>query len=135
MKLEEFSDWVMLIGMIAVVFILLYVSGCASAPPLSISEAQIDAKIESLKGQTPTDPDAVRYNPEDDTYVVKSPYYKHGISDSMRVDIYEDEIIPEMNEYLAKHPPMTWGERLIKDILPALLIGVIIGGVYGLTAQ
>lgn len=132
---DEFGSWVVLIAMLGVAFVLLFQTvSCAPVPSLSISEAQIDAKIESLRGQVPKDPDAVRHNPEDDTYILKSDPYKKALNDSIRVGIYEDEIIPEMNEYLAKHPPATLKTRLKHfgwDALIILVLEAIILGAVG----
>ncbi len=109
---EDFGDWISLIGMLVVVAILLVLTaGCATVPSLSITEADIDAKIAELEKLEPSDPDAVVYDASQDRYVVKPDAYKRATGDGV-IKLIQDDKIDEMNDYLTKNPPATFKDKL-----------------------
>jgi hypothetical protein len=113
MKEDDFGAWLSigLLGAILLIAVFMF-HGCASVPPsLAITEKQVDAKIEALLKTTPSDPNGIRYNEADDTYIVKAPLMKKAVNDGIRVAEYEDEVIPAMEKWLIEHPPATFRDK------------------------
>ena len=130
MTRDDFDSWLKLIGLILMIFLCIWFFGCASVPSMSITEAEIDAKLEALSG-TPKDPGAVVYNETESLYELRPDVYKRAVRDGVVKDI-QDEKIAEMNDYLEKHPPMTFW-RKVKHFGIGFVVGYLLGigsGIY-----
>ncbi len=113
------------IAVALICFWLIGPMGCATLS-FTITEDQVDEVIKELSAE-PADPDAVRYNAADDTYIVKRPYGDKALNDSIRVRAYEEKVIPKALDYLAKHPPMTFWKKMTWFGW-GMLVGGLLGG-------
>lgn len=101
---DDFDAWGRILLCIVILGMFLYFgTGCAAVPTLSITDAEVDAKLAALSGP-PKDPTAVVYNATGDVYEMRPDVYKRAVRDGVVKDI-QDEKIATMNEYLSKHPP------------------------------
>lgn len=103
-------------------------TGCSTIPTMSITEAEIDAKLAALSGPA-KDPTAVVYNETDKVYELKPDVYKRAVRDGIVKDI-QDEKIEVMNEYLVKHPPMTFKDKARWAGWGAVILLILETGAY-----
>lgn len=110
---ERDSSWFNLaLGFALLAAAMLFFHGCASAPPsMSISEAEIDAKIHSLSTAVPKNPNADVYNETTGKYELTPDAHDRALRDGMVKEI-QDEKIAAMNDYLVKNPPATFRDKL-----------------------
>ena len=132
MKEDDFGSYLAIVAVIlAVILAFIFMPGCASAPPsLAITEAEIDAKIESLTATIPKDPTAVVYNETSSVYEVKPDVFKRAVRDGI-VKYVQDDKIKVMEKYLAENPPTTFWDK-VKLFGIGYLLGVITGAAGGI---
>jgi len=105
MKSDDFDSWGQILLCLVILAAFLYFgTGCATAPSLSITEADIDAKIAAIGAAVPKDPGADVYNETTDRYELTPTAHDRALRDGI-VKRIQDEKIDAMNEYLVKHPP------------------------------
>lgn len=118
---------------LSLILVCLFLASCAEIPTMSITEADIDAKIAALSGP-PKDPDAVLYNATNDRYELKPEVYKRAVRDGIVKDI-QDEKIDEMNAFLTKHPPMMFKDKVRWMGWGAVLLLILEAGAYFAVGQ
>jgi hypothetical protein len=107
----------------SMLFIALFLlSGCSTAswlinpPPnvsdLYVTEDDVVEYFDRLSDQTPSDPDAVLYNPETDRYEMKSGTYKKALTKSVMYEIQKEKI----EEFAEDYNRETLGKAARKDL-------------------
>jgi hypothetical protein len=107
MKDDDFDSWGRILLCLVILVAFLYFSGCATAPSMSITDADVDAKIAAIGAAVPEDPGADVYNETTDRYELTPTAHDRALRDGI-VKRIQDEKIATMNEYLVKHPPATF---------------------------
>lgn len=129
---DDFDSWGKILLCLVILAAFLYFSGCATAPSLSITDADVDAKIASIGSTVPKDPGADVYNETTDKYELTPAAHDRALRDGI-VKRIQDEKIDAMNEYLAKHPPadfkvkakwFSWG--MLAGVIATLAAGFAI---------
>jgi hypothetical protein len=133
MKDDDFDSW----GKIALCLVILgmalyFGTGCATAPSMIITDADVDAKIAAIGAEIPKDPGADVYNETTGKYELTPEAHDQALGDGVIKQV-QDEKIAAMNEYLAEHPPATFKTRLkhfgwdavIVLILEAVILGAV----------
>lgn len=129
---DEFDSWGKILLCIVILAAFLYFSGCAGVPSMSITEAEIDAKIAAIGSAVPTNPEADVYNETTNKYELTLEAHDRALGDGV-IKLIQDEKIAAMNAYLVKHPATTPKIRLkhlawdtvIVLILEAVILGAV----------
>lgn len=125
MKDDEFRSWGNVgIGIVILILFMWATYGCATAPSLSITNADIDAKIAAIGAAVPKDPGADVYNETTDRYELTPAAHDRALGDGI-IKRVQDDKIAAMNEYLVKHPPATFTVKA-KWFSWGMLAGVIL---------
>jgi hypothetical protein len=124
MKDDDFDSWGRILLCLVILAAFLYFSGCATAPSLSITDADVDAKIAAIGAAVPKDPGADVYNVTTGKYELTPEAHDKALGDGV-VKRIQDEKIAAMNEYLAKHPPADFKVKA-KWFSWGMLAGVIL---------
>jgi hypothetical protein len=129
--MKDTSSWFNLGLLIALLSVaIFFFHGCASSPPsMSITEADIDAKIAAIGAAVPNDPEADVYNETTSKYELTPAAHDRALRDGMVKDI-QDEKISGMVDYLAKNPPQTFWDR-VKLFGIGFILGVLTGAAGG----
>lgn len=120
----------------------LMMTGCSTAswivnpPPhssgLYVTEDDVADYFDRIADQTPSDPEAVLYNPETDRYELKSGAYKRALTKSVMYEIQKEKI----GEFVEDYQRETLGGAIKRDLATAgvtiILVLIAIVAIAGL---
>jgi hypothetical protein len=92
------------------------------AMALTVTDKDVDKKIEELSLKEPLDKEGVLYNPETDRYEMKAELYKRAVRDGILYDILKEKTDSLVETY---KPDTFWG--CLKGDLIMFGLGILAG--------
>lgn len=94
---------------IALLLTLLLLACSTQIPDFNIKDSDVDARLNALL-KTPTDPNAVRYDSGNNTYVWTPEATKKAISAGVEADLYKEKT-KELATFITENPPIKAADK------------------------